>query len=186
MKPARSAMTRACRARMLALVLGAAAAISGAAPGLTDFPAMNTRADKSRGVAAKPAARFDVAVDNSPARAFFLGLAASNGVNIVLHPDVRGTVSLALNDVTVEDVLGTMRDAYGFDYRRTASGYLILPATVQTRVFHLNYLNVQRGGTSLTRVSSGQVSQSSQDSGSVAAAELLAGQTPWIDSGRRQ
>ncbi len=175
MKPARSTITRATRARFLALVLGGTALLCSAAPGLTDFPAMNTRSDKTRGGAiAKPAARFDVAVDNSPARAFFLGLAASNGVNIVLHPDVRGTVSLALNDVTVEDVLGTMRDAYGFDYRRTASGYLILPATIQTRVFHLNYLNVQRGGTSLTRVSSGQVSQSSQDSGSIAAASATA------------
>lgn len=167
MKLARPEPSRALRARLLSLALACVATLAVAAPGPMDFPDAGARkANATRNAAPKPAARFDIAVDNASARAFFLGLASGNGVNIVLHPDVRGSVSLALNDVTVEDVLGTMRDAYGFDYRRTSSGYLILPATIQTRVFHVNYLNVQRGGTSLTRVSSGQVSQSGQDSGS--------------------
>lgn len=167
MNLARPVNPRAVHLRWLSLALACSATWSGAAPGPMDFPAATTRSGNPARIEPKSnAARFDLAVDNASARAFFLGLASSNGANIVLHPDVRGTISLALNDVTVEEVLGTVRDAYGFDYRRTPSGYLILPATIQTRVFHVNYLNVQRGGTSLTRVSSGQVSQSGQDSGS--------------------
>jgi MSHA biogenesis protein MshL len=170
MRLARPDFSRAAYVRLLSLAMAVAATLGGAASGPLDFPAAAARKGNSAVPATpKAAARFDVAVDNAGARAFFLGLASGNGVNIVLHPDVRGTVSLALNDVTVEDVLGTMRDAYGFDYRRTSSGYLILPATIQTRVFHVNYLNVQRGGTSLTRVSSGQVSQSGPDAASSGA-----------------
>ena len=53
-------------------------------------------------------------------------------------------------------LLDAARDVYGYDYRRTATGYLVLPATIQTRIFHLNYLDVERYGTSKTRISSGQ------------------------------
>ena len=49
-------------------------------------------------------------------------------------------------------------------------GYLILPATVQTRVFQLNYLDLQRIGVSRTRVSSGQVTQSAAHLTDVAGA----------------
>jgi MSHA biogenesis protein MshL len=41
---------------------------------------------------------------------------------------------------------------------------MILPATVQTRVFHLNYLDLQRVGVSKTRESSGQITQGSNSS----------------------
>src|SRR6185295_2331512 len=42
-------------------------------------------------------------------------------------------------------------------------GYIVLPASLQTRVFEIDYLNLIRGGMSRTRVSSGQVTQSRSD-----------------------
>jgi MSHA biogenesis protein MshL len=41
---------------------------------------------------------------------------------------------------------------------------MILPAIVQTRVFQLNYLDLERSGVSRTRVSSGQVTQNANSS----------------------
>src|SRR5690606_12789265 len=62
--------------------------------------------------------------------------------------------------VNLEEVLAAVRDSYGYDYRRTSYGYQIQPNQAITRTYDLNYLNVQRLGTTDTRVSSGQVTSS--------------------------
>jgi MSHA biogenesis protein MshL len=110
--------------------------------------------------AAIDAPRYDVQVEDAPAAAFFQGLVAGTPVNMLVHPGVTGRVTLRLKQVTLEEALDAARDLYGYDYRPVAHGYMILPATVQTRVFQLNYLDLQRMGVSRTRVSSGQITQS--------------------------
>jgi MSHA biogenesis protein MshL len=111
--------------------------------------------------------RFDVDVMNAEAREFFLGLVAGTSRNLIVHPDVAGTVTLTLKQVTLTEVLETVRDVYGYDYRRTGGVYVVLPAALQTRVFEIDYLNLTRGGVSRTRVSSGQVTETKSDSSSV-------------------
>lgn len=107
-------------------------------------------------------ARFDVAVTDAPARTFFEGLVEGTPYNIVLEPGITGKVSLKLHNVTVPEVLDAVREAYGYDYRRMASGYVLVPPTLQTRIFQINYLDLERRGTSRTRIASGQVSEGRQ------------------------
>lgn len=102
---------------------------------------------------------FDLEVSNAPARTFFQNLVNGTRVNILVHPDVSGRVSLTLKQVTIEEVLESTRDLYGYDYRKSTRGFLVLPATIQSRVFHLSYLDLQRYGVSKTRISSGQITQ---------------------------
>ena len=105
--------------------------------------------------------RFDVAVADAPARPFFEGLAEGTPYNIVLEPGVGGTITLKMKNVTVIEVLDAVRESYGYDYRRLSSGFVIVPPALQTRLFQVNYIDLERRGTSRTRVSSGQVGQSS-------------------------
>ena len=107
--------------------------------------------------------RFDVVAEQVEARAFFAGLVTDTPTNLVVHPDVEGTITLHLKNVTLEEVLTIVRDVYGFHYRAIAGGYQILPNNIQTQIFEVDYLTLKRSGHSLTRVNSGQVSAVSND-----------------------
>jgi MSHA biogenesis protein MshL len=109
--------------------------------------------------------RFDINVEDAPARAFFMGLVDGTPVNMLVDPQVSGRVTLQLKQVTLEEALNAVRDLYGYDYRRFRNGYMVLPATIQSRVFTLNFIDVNRVGISKTRISSGQVSQQENGSG---------------------
>lgn len=102
--------------------------------------------------------RFDVSVSDADAKALFLGLVKDTRYNLVVHPDVSGTISLDLQNVTVPEVLSVVSDIYGYPVKRVGSLYQIMPAGIRTEVFKINYLNVRRQGSSETRVSSGSVS----------------------------
>lgn len=107
--------------------------------------------------------RFDVNANSVDARSFFMGLVQGTEYNMALHPDLTGKVTLSLKNVTVPEVMETVRDLFGYDFRETRSGYIVLPATLQSRVYQVNYLNLKRSGRSDTRVSSGQLSGGSDE-----------------------
>lgn len=101
--------------------------------------------------------RFDVSVNNVPARAFFLSLISEAGVNVVAHPDVGGDISLELRNVTIKDVLKVTREIYGYEYRYENGIYTIYPRKLRTETFDIDYIDVQRVGVSDTSVLVGKI-----------------------------
>ncbi len=108
--------------------------------------------------------RFNLAAAAVPAADFFASLVTDSDFSIVVHPDVRGTVSLQLKQVTLPEVMAVVQQMYGFDIRQSGLIYQVYPAGLRTETIPVNYLLMQRHGLSSIAVNSGGVSQDQQNS----------------------
>ncbi len=103
-----------------------------------------------------PEERFHITVENAPADQFLMSLVADTDINMVVHPEVDQRISLELRNVTVDEVLEIVQEIHGLEFRRTRTGYLAMPARIEHRIYEVSYLDINREGSSRTRVSSGQ------------------------------
>jgi MSHA biogenesis protein MshL len=122
---------------------------------LPPVTAMSTRLPRARAAMEE---RFNVAFNNVPVHQFYNSLVEGTRYNMLVHPDVSGTISANLKDVTMVEALDAIREMYGFDYKMEGTRISIKPLTMQTRVFQVNYLIGNRKGGSSLRVTSSSVS----------------------------
>ncbi|PPK77215.1 MSHA biogenesis protein MshL [Methylobacter tundripaludum] len=110
--------------------------------------------------------RLNISVNEVDAREFFMGLVVDTEENMLVHPEVTGTISLELKNVTIAQVLDAVQKVYGYDYKKNDMGYIIYPATLQTKTFKIDRLDLQRIGNSNTTVSSGRQAGQNNSQGS--------------------
>ncbi|HXE41234.1 MAG TPA: pilus (MSHA type) biogenesis protein MshL [Azonexus sp.] len=154
----------------------AAASASKAKPASADIvgQAMVPPLQLEQPVAAKAEPRFNLAVNNAPATQVLTALVSGTPYSMIFPPDLSGTVSLNLKNITVREALDTLRDVYGYDYRVQGNRIYVQPNTIQTRIFKINYLANRRQGSSDMRVtgssptSSGPTTSGSSATGQVA------------------
>ena len=115
--------------------------------------------------AAAPEPRFDLSINNAPASQVFLQLANGTAYNMLVSPDVSGSLSITLKDTTVPEAMDTMREMFGFEYRITGNRIFVYPNTVQTRLYRVNYLPGRRQGASDTRITSSAITASANGGG---------------------
>ncbi|MEF8793836.1 pilus (MSHA type) biogenesis protein MshL [Thiohalorhabdus sp.] len=109
------------------------------------------------------AKRFDISARGVPIRDVLLGLVEGTDYSVVIDSKVKGEVTLNLRQVSVPDAMDYLSRTYGYGIERINKRFLVRPAKLQTRVFNVNYLDSTREGNSQTRVSSGQVTQTSTE-----------------------
>jgi MSHA biogenesis protein MshL len=114
-------------------------------------------------------------VSNAPAAQVFMAIVSGTRYSMIVHPDVREVISVNLKDVTVPEALDTLRELYGYEFRVQGSRITILPVSLQTRVFKVNYLQAIRAGRSDVRVSSGSISDAPASAGGAAGGTSLGG-----------
>ncbi len=109
--------------------------------------------------------KFDLSVSNTPAAQVFMAIVSGTRYSVLLPPDMSGTISLNLKDVSVLQALDSIRELYGYDYKVDGTRIYIRSNTLQTRIFQVSYLSGLRAGTSSLRVSSGSVSDTTTATG---------------------
>ncbi|MCE1244682.1 pilus (MSHA type) biogenesis protein MshL [Oryzomicrobium sp.] len=110
--------------------------------------------DLSLPKAAEVEPRFDLSVSNAPAQSVFVALVSGTRYSMLVSPEVSGSLTVNLKDVTVREALEAIREVYGYDFRIQGSRIYVHPNTMQTRIFKVNYLVGRRVTTSNLRVNS--------------------------------
>jgi len=98
--------------------------------------------------------RFDLSFDDVEAREVFMSLVENTTYSVVLHPMIKGRISMHLKGVTLDEAFDVIRDVHGYDYTRSKNQYIVYGRELQTRIYVVNYLNVVRRGQSETMVRS--------------------------------
>ena len=99
--------------------------------------------------------RFDVSVNDAEAREVYLNLVRDTNYNVIVDPSIKGNVTLSLKNVTLDDVFAYLHKSYGHNYEKNGSQYIVYGHVIKSKLFHVNYINMVRGGTSTSTVSSG-------------------------------
>ena len=138
---------------------GAPARQEGMPAAVSEYLRQDVSTQEQQGIELLVEDRFGLQAEDIDAKQFFYGLAADTPYNMLVHPDVSGSISLSLKDVTLNETLSAVQDIYGFEIRRQGRTIQVYPAGVRTKTFSLDYLSLKRFGMSQTEISGGGVSE---------------------------
>lgn len=112
----------------------------------------------------EPVKRFRVRANGVGAKAFFTSLVKGTEYSVVIHPQVSGRITMNLSDVTMDDVLSSVEDLYGYDIVKAGKVLQVYPATIRTETIPVDYLQLTRKGRSLTTITTGSITNSDNNS----------------------
>ena len=119
----------------------------------------------SGGILSPAEAHFHVVADGVAVRSFFASLVKDTSYSVIVHPDVRGTISLDLKDVTLLETLDVIREIYGFDIRKKGNIWTVKAPGLRTETIAVDYLMMTRNGNSSVQVNAGGVAAASGQQG---------------------
>ncbi|MCA1929305.1 pilus (MSHA type) biogenesis protein MshL [Rheinheimera sp.] len=108
--------------------------------------------------------RFNVAAANVDVADFFTSLVADTEYSVAIHPAVTGQITLDLKQVTLNEAFAVIEQLYGYHIQQQGSIYKIMPGGLRTETIPVNYLLMQRSGSSSISVTAGGISSSQGNS----------------------
>jgi len=108
--------------------------------------------------------RFDLVINDAPVNQVFMGIVSGTRYSMLVHPDVKGNVSVNLKDVTVLEALESLRELYGYEYKLDGTRIYVLKPGLQAKIYKVNYIVGQRRGRSDIAVTSGASGESGSNS----------------------
>ena len=125
-------------------------------PAAPPMPALPTRPKELR---------FDISVAEASPHQVLPAIVQGTPYSMVVHPDVKGLVTLRLKDTTVPEALDVVREMYGWEWRLEGNRIFVTAGGLQVRVFRVNYPTSSRTGRTEVRVSSGSIANPSPSPG---------------------
>jgi MSHA biogenesis protein MshL len=110
-----------------------------------------------------------------------LAFSKESGENLVVDPDVTGTVTVDLYQVTLEQALDSILTPLGYTYRREGRVIRISKPRLQTKIFSLSYINTTRKGTKTMSASHGTAAEGEKISGSESSVTGIDQLDPWAE-----
>ncbi len=118
----------------------------------------------------KAVRRYTLVMAGADARELFLSLAKETDFNLVLSPEVSGTVTMDIKEATAPEIMEEACGLLGCRVELSGKMVRILPEKRLTRVFRMDYLLTGRSGSgSLTASTSTGSGSSSSGSGTASA-----------------
>jgi MSHA type pilus biogenesis protein MshL len=103
------------------------------------------------------------------ARELFLSLAKENDFNLVLSPEVSGTVTMDIKEATAPEIMEEACGLLGCRAELSGKTVRVLPEKRVTRIFRLDYLLTTRGGSGSLTASTSAGGTGSTTTGSAAS-----------------
>src|SRR5258706_3884053 len=108
--------------------------------------------------------RVDVIVTNSQVADVLNALVTDTRYSMIVHPDVKGQITLSLKYVTVPEVFRSICEMRAFECRIEGTRMSVQVAPLQTRMLRVDYLNSERRGSWDVRVSSNAIAPAASSS----------------------
>ncbi len=107
--------------------------------------------------------RFDISARDVDASVFFASLISDSSYSVAVHPEVEGSITLSLKQVTLSEALSVIEDMFGYEIKLKGRVYHIYPAGMRIASFTLDYLFMNRMGGSRTSVLAGHLSEQNDE-----------------------
>ncbi len=137
-----------------------------AEPPLPELPVSQVEEEVTK---VAPRKLFTLSVRNADIREVLLAFGKKADLNILVHPDVKGEVTVDLKRVTLEEALDALLSPIGFMWRREGNFVRVSKPTLETRIFTVNYISTRRAGSAALSATTGGTTGGAGAAGGAAA-----------------
>ncbi len=131
-------------------------------------------------VQTKAAERYSIVVNHIPVQEILFALARDAKLNIEIHPDITGMVTMNLIDETLTEILDAISRQVDMRYELNGHNLSIMPDIPYLKSYQIDYPNISRNAknsvsiaTNVATIGSGQTSGSGSSGGNASSSNIL-------------